>query len=399
MSLESLRTLALDLAWFDYAGYLGMLLGLVSVAMRTIIPLRLFAIGACLCLGTFALLRGAWPTFVVNAVTIPVLAWRTREMVLLTRRAGRAATSDLSIAWLLPFMHPRTLEAGETLFKKGDEASEMFYVAKGRLKLVEHHVELGEGSLVGEIAMFSPARRRTRTVVAATDAKLMSIGESELMQLYYQNPHFGFYLIQLITHRLVANMERLEASVAERATEVVPGSPNSGRSDQGAQLRDHLFEGFVRCFARKSSVAGAPIERADLVGEHNARYLALGWQRHFKGIAFCLPRDRAEQREADQRIVRPRRKGQCRAAAALLVSRPRIEGKPDEIAAVGRVGRPFHHDSRPTRGPQSRSPCRFSGLICLSSASRRNRRRRKTSAWPSATNSTALPSLRPACCA
>jgi CRP-like cAMP-binding protein len=118
-------------------------------------------------------------------------------------------------------MHPRTLEAGETLFEKGDEAAEMFYVAQGRLRLVEHHIEQGEGSLVGEIAMFSQARRRTRTVMAATDAKLMSIGESELMQLYYQNPHFGFYLIQLVTHRLVANMERLEAAVAEREAEGV----------------------------------------------------------------------------------------------------------------------------------------------------------------------------------
>lgn len=222
MSLESLRTLAFDIPWFDYVGYLGMALGLVSMAMRTIIPLRLFALGASLCLGAFALLREAWPTLVVNAATIPVLAWRTREMWLLTRRASAAAATDLSIDWLLPFMHPRTLKAGATLFRKGDEATEMFYVAKGRLHLVEHHVELTEGHLVGEIAMFSPARKRTRTVVAATDAKLMSIGESELKQLYYQNPHFGFYLIQLITHRLVANMERLETDVAEQVKEEAP---------------------------------------------------------------------------------------------------------------------------------------------------------------------------------
>ncbi len=217
MTLESLRTFALNLPWFDYVGYLGMLLGLVSMAMRTIIPLRLFAITACLCLAIFALLREAWPTFIVNAATIPVLGWRTREMWMLTRRAAMAAGTDFSIGWLLPFMRARTLEAGETLFKKGDDAAEMFYVSEGRLKLVEHNVELGPGSVVGEIAMFSPSRKRTRTIVAATDVKLSAIGESELKQLYYQNPHFGFYLIQLITHRLVANLEQLEAKVDERA--------------------------------------------------------------------------------------------------------------------------------------------------------------------------------------
>ena len=223
MSLEHLRAFALNLPWFDYVGYLGMLLGLISMAMRTIIPLRLFAIGACFCLGTFALLREAWPTLVVNAVTIPVLGWRTREMWLLTRRAGRAASGQtLSIDWLLPFMHPRTIRAGETLFKRGDDAGEMFYIAEGQLRLVAYNVLLGPGEVVGEIAMFSPTRRRTRTVVAETDARLLSIGESELKQLYYQNPHFGFYLIQLVTRRLVTNMERLEEKV--QAADVARGS-------------------------------------------------------------------------------------------------------------------------------------------------------------------------------
>ena len=214
MTLEHLRDFAFHLPWFDYVGYLGMLLGLVSMAMRTIIPLRLFAIGACVCLGTFALLREAWPTFVVNAATIPVLGWRTREMWLLTRRAGKAAASaTISVDWLLPHMHPRRIRAGETLFRKGDDAGEMFYIAEGRLRLVEYDVSLGPGEVVGEIAMFSPTRTRTRSVVAETDAKLMSIGESEIKQLYYQNPHFGFYLIQLVTRRMVMNMERLEEAV------------------------------------------------------------------------------------------------------------------------------------------------------------------------------------------
>ena len=214
MTLESLRTFALHLPWFDYVGYLGMLLGLVSMAMRTIIPLRLFAIGACACLGIFALLREAWPTLIVNAVTIPVLGWRTHEMWLLTRRAAKAAAGDtISVDWLLPYMHPRKIRAGETLFKKGDDAGEMFYICEGRLKLVEYEVILGPGEVVGEIAMFSPTRTRTRTIVAETDCDLMAIGESQIKQLYYQNPRFGFYLIQLVTRRLVMNVERLEAAV------------------------------------------------------------------------------------------------------------------------------------------------------------------------------------------
>ena len=217
MSLESLRAFALNLPWFDYVGYLGMMLGLVSMAMRTIIPLRLFAIGACTCLGTFALLREAWPTLVVNVATIPVLAYRTQEMMKLTRRTkASAASCEISVDWLLPFMHERGIRAGETLFKKGDDAGELFYIAEGRLKLIEYGVIIGPGEVVGEIAMFSPTRTRTRTIVAETDCRLMAIGESEIKQLYYQNPQFGFYLIQLVTRRLVANVERLEAAVQSK---------------------------------------------------------------------------------------------------------------------------------------------------------------------------------------
>src|SRR5689334_21254243 len=217
MTLEHLRAFALNLPWFDYVGYLGMLLGLVSMAMRTIIPLRLFAIGACACLGTFALLREAWPTLVINAATIPVLACRTREMVQLTRRTAAAAqSSTIAGDWLLPFMHPRPIRAGETLFKKGDDAGEMFYICTGRLRLVEYDVTIGPGEVVGEIAMFSPTRTRTRSIVAETDCDLMAIGESEIKQLYYQNPRVGFLLIQLITRRLVMNVERLEAAVAQQ---------------------------------------------------------------------------------------------------------------------------------------------------------------------------------------
>jgi CRP/FNR family cyclic AMP-dependent transcriptional regulator len=208
---------ALSLPWYDWVGYLGMVLGLVSMAMRTIIPLRLFAMGACCCLGTFALFREAWPTFVVNFSTLPVLAWRTREMIRLTRRTKSAAAGEsISVDWLLPFMHERRIRAGEILFRKGDEADEMFYVAEGRLKLLEYDVTLGPGEVVGEIALFSPTHTRTRSIVAETDCRLMAIGESEIKQLYYQNPQFGFYLIQLVTRRLVANMERLEAAVAEQ---------------------------------------------------------------------------------------------------------------------------------------------------------------------------------------
>ena len=71
-------------------------------------------------------------------------------------------------------MHERRIGAGEILFRKGDEAGEMFYVAEGRLCLVEYGVTLGPGEVVGEIALFSPTRCRTRTIVATIDQTTLS---------------------------------------------------------------------------------------------------------------------------------------------------------------------------------------------------------------------------------
>ncbi|MCW5774201.1 MAG: cyclic nucleotide-binding domain-containing protein [Rhodospirillaceae bacterium] len=214
MTLSLLDHPALNLPWFDYIGYLGMLLGLVSMAMRTIIPLRLFALGACVCLGTFALFHNAWPTLVVNAVTIPVLAWRTREMLRLTRQVKAAAAGGLSLDALKPYMTARRIKAGEILMRRGEPATEMYCVASGRLRLVEYGATVGPGEFAGEIGMFSPERLRTATIVAETDVEYFVLDDTVLKQLYYQNPQFGFHLIELVTRRLVANLKQLQAAQA-----------------------------------------------------------------------------------------------------------------------------------------------------------------------------------------
>jgi len=87
-------------------------------------------------------------------------------------------------------------------------------VVSGRLRLVELDLEIDPGQLVGEIGLFSPARSRTFGATAVEDVELLAIGDRDLQQLYYQNPRFGFYLIQLVTRRLVVNMERLEAQAS-----------------------------------------------------------------------------------------------------------------------------------------------------------------------------------------
>lgn len=204
----------MGLTWEDYVGYVGMAFALSSMSMRTIIPLRLFAMGACVAFSIYTASHGAWPNFIVNVIALPVHAYRVWEMRQLTRRIADASDGDLNVDWLKPYMRSRHLDADATLFRKGDAATEMFYVASGSLRIVELDIELGPGQILGEMGMFSKAKRRIYSAVAVDGAELLVIDEPGLKELYYQNPSFGFYLIQLVTRRMVANVEYMESQVA-----------------------------------------------------------------------------------------------------------------------------------------------------------------------------------------
>ncbi|HEY6261120.1 MAG TPA: cyclic nucleotide-binding domain-containing protein, partial [Nitrospiraceae bacterium] len=100
------------------------------------------------------------------------------------------------------------VKAGQTLWKKGDVATEMVYLESGTLRLVEHQEQLAPGSLVGEIGLFAPDNRRTLTVMCATDCTLYSLTTEAMVQLYYQNPKLGYHIIRLIVARLIRDTER-----------------------------------------------------------------------------------------------------------------------------------------------------------------------------------------------
>jgi CRP-like cAMP-binding protein len=141
---------------------------------------------------------------------LPINLYRAREMMRLTRQVTAAeAAGDLSGYWLKPYMQARHLKRGQVLFHKGDGADGLYMVAEGRIELAEIGREIEPGSVFGEIALFSPDRRRTHTARCAEDCTVLSIDEGTVRQLFYQNPAFGFHLIGLVAARLSADVERL----------------------------------------------------------------------------------------------------------------------------------------------------------------------------------------------
>lgn len=187
----------------------------VSSFVKTMIPLRCLAVGGNLGFLLYGALHPSLIMMLLHGALLPINIWRTAEMVRLTRRVtAAAAENDLSGVWLRPYMRSRRMKAGRVLFRKGDAARHLYFLASGQIEFVEIGEMMEAGRLFGEIAFFAPDKRRTLTARCATDCTVLRIDETTFRQLYFQNPAFGFQVVNLVTSRLIADRHRLESVMA-----------------------------------------------------------------------------------------------------------------------------------------------------------------------------------------
>ncbi len=121
----------LAIKWVDTVGYLASLLVFATFFMRTMIALRLAAIGSNVCFIGFGVAAHIYPVLILHIALLPLNTVRTLEMLRLTRRIEVAAKGDLSFEPLRPFMKLERYSGGHTLFYKGDFADRMFLVSAG----------------------------------------------------------------------------------------------------------------------------------------------------------------------------------------------------------------------------------------------------------------------------
>jgi CRP/FNR family transcriptional regulator, cyclic AMP receptor protein len=175
---------------------------LYAAQSKTIIPLRVAAIAANFLAMIYSLMHGTYPTFLLNAVMLPLNAWRLRAMINLIRETGAAIKSDMNAEWLLPYTRPLNFKAGAILMERGEYATAAYYIVSGEVEVVEMNRILGKGTLLGEIGLFTPDGRRTKTVRCKTDVQTAVIDYDRFKELYFQNPQFGFRLLHLVVARL-----------------------------------------------------------------------------------------------------------------------------------------------------------------------------------------------------
>ncbi len=189
----------------------GATLYVATLMVRTIVPLRVLGIVSMVFFIAYGALAGAVATFFLYLLSLPINVIRLRQMLNLVKKARMSAQGDLSMDWLRPFMTPRKYRSGEVLFHKGDVAKEMFLTVTGKFLVNEINVELPPGRVMGELGFVAPKNRRTQTVKCIEDGDVLTITYEKLLELYFQNPEFGYYFLRLTSERLMQNISRLEA--------------------------------------------------------------------------------------------------------------------------------------------------------------------------------------------
>ena len=208
----------------DVIGYVAALLVFVTFWMKTMVALRTLGIASNLFFIGYGYLAAAYPPLVLHILLLPLNLIRLRQMLQLSQQVQEAAAGNLNMDWLKPFTSRKHMRAGDVLFRKGDIADRMFFVVSGCCRLLESGIDITPGAVVGELAFLSPDKARTQTMQCVETGELLEITYGQVRQLYFQNPKFGFYFMELTSKRLFENIARLEAEVARlRAPSIQDG--------------------------------------------------------------------------------------------------------------------------------------------------------------------------------
>lgn len=198
-----------------------------------------------------------------------------------------ALTPD-ELARVAQVVVPRRFEAGEIVFKEGDEGSTCYVVRSGRARAVREHPDgrsitlahFGPGDIFGEMAMLD-GERRSATVESIEGTEAIAILSADMHRLLREYPDISVKLIAALGQRLRDTNERLARqsfqTVQSRVASVLAQLVESTRSE-GAPEGDVVI---TATQAELAQLAGssresasrflAVLERAGIISQGRGR--------------------------------------------------------------------------------------------------------------------------------
>jgi CRP/FNR family transcriptional regulator, cyclic AMP receptor protein len=209
--------------WIVVAGWLAALLVFSSFFMKTIVPLRIIALVSNVAFIAYGLLGLAYgvfgrvyPILVLHSCLLPLNVIRLRQLRTLIR-AVHECSDEQAIHALVPFMTTEAHRKGDILFRQGEPADRLYLLQSGRVGFSELDRHVSAGAVFGEVGLFAPHGVRTLTAACEEDCRLATISRDRVLELYYQNPRFGLFLIRLVSGYLADERGDEPSSMPARA--------------------------------------------------------------------------------------------------------------------------------------------------------------------------------------
>ena len=159
-----------------------------------------------------------------------------------------AALDDEPAAALLATMGPVTLPRGDVLFSEGEPGDRLYVITEGKIKLGATSSDgretllaiLGPGEMYGELTLFDPGPR-TATATALTDARVVGLGNTDLMPWLTGRPEVAVSLLGALARRL----RRTNDAMADLVFSDVPGRVAKALLDLASKFGVEAEDGSV----------------------------------------------------------------------------------------------------------------------------------------------------------
>jgi CRP/FNR family transcriptional regulator, cyclic AMP receptor protein len=192
--------------WVETLGFVAAFLMFTTFYMKNMIPLRIIGIASNITFIVYTSFEQIWPVLILHSVLLPMNSLRLVQMLKLIKQVRHAGEGEkISFEFMIPHMKKELLCKGDIVFRRGERADKIYLLQSGSLSIDELDVAIQPGELFGEMGVFASEQVRLATLRCKTDVELLSMTDTQIRQLYYQNPDFGFYLIQLLLKRFSQN--------------------------------------------------------------------------------------------------------------------------------------------------------------------------------------------------
>ena len=150
--------------------------------------------------------------------------------------------SEAELAKLASVAVPRSWDAGQVVFREGDEGSSCYVVRSGSLKATKAHTdgrtialtELHPGDMFGELALFS-GERRSATIEAIDETSAVALLAEDIRRLLLAQPDIAIKMLAGLADRVRGANERIASQsflgVSGRVASVLLGQIEARREE------------------------------------------------------------------------------------------------------------------------------------------------------------------------